>query len=162
MNKQPEITYATRSKIKDAFWKLYKVNPLNKVTVNMLSEKSGIHRSSFYRYYTDVYSVLEEIENDLFGIIFSNLEKVKGDRNNRDLSGGAEIMVNILVKHSEKLYFLLGENGDPAFRKKFVETVKNQLFENTVNISEQNTDYYVNLLFSNMLFNFNYWYEHKE
>ncbi len=162
MNKQPEITDATRNRIKDSFWELYKATPLNKITVNMVSEKSGIHRSSFYRYYTDVYGVLEEIEKDLFGIILQSLKAMKENRAEINLEGGAEVMVNILVRHSEKLYYLLGENGDSDFRKKFVETIKNLLFEEAENNSIENADYYVNLLFSNMLFNFDYWYEHKE
>ena len=57
---------ATKEKITAALILLLGTNDLNRITVAQICEKSGIHRSTFYRHYRDVYSVLEELEKNVF------------------------------------------------------------------------------------------------
>lgn len=64
MNKQPEITEATRNTFIEAFCELYKVKPIEKITVKELVSKAGYSRATFYNYFNDVYELLEYVEND--------------------------------------------------------------------------------------------------
>ena len=54
----------TRSAIIQAFWKLYLQKEISKITVRDLTEMTGIHRATFYRYYDSMYAVLESIKQD--------------------------------------------------------------------------------------------------
>ena len=57
---------ATKEKITAALIKLLEKKDLNRITVAQICDSCGIHRSTFYRHYSDVYAVLEEMENNIF------------------------------------------------------------------------------------------------
>lgn len=81
MNKQPEITEATRNTFIEAFCELYKSKPIEKITVKELIQKAGYSRATFYNYFKDAYDLLECVENDfissLLETITSNIEQNK-------------------------------------------------------------------------------------
>ena len=54
----------TETMIKKAFIELLKTKNISKITVNDLCQMSSVNRSTFYRYYLDVYDLCEKIEND--------------------------------------------------------------------------------------------------
>ena len=51
----------TKKAIIDSFIELSQTVPIDKITVTMISRQCGINRNTFYYYYQDVYSLLEEI-----------------------------------------------------------------------------------------------------
>lgn len=63
MRKNPEITAMTKQAFIDAFCLLSQGKPTEKITVRELSERAGYNRCTFYQYFSDVYAVLETIEN---------------------------------------------------------------------------------------------------
>ena len=65
MKKQPEVTAATRQKLMDAFWTLYKEKAIDKISIAEITNITGNNRGTFYHYFKDVYGVLEQIEGDL-------------------------------------------------------------------------------------------------
>lgn len=58
-------TEKTRNNIVNAFIELRAKKPLEKITVKELSSLARINKATFYRHYEDIYSLSEEIENDL-------------------------------------------------------------------------------------------------
>lgn len=63
MNKNSE---ETKERIKKAFIKLYKENRIEKITISQLTKESKVYRGTFYYYYTDIYDLLEQIEESFF------------------------------------------------------------------------------------------------
>lgn len=59
----------TKQRLKDAFWKEYEQHPIEKISVRMIVDDAGLHRSTFYLHYQDVYQVLDEIEAELVVLI---------------------------------------------------------------------------------------------
>ncbi|GEM_PF-212404 len=59
----------TKKAIIDSFIELSKTEPIEKITVTMISKHCGINRNTFYYYFQDVYSLMEEI-------IYSKSEKL--------------------------------------------------------------------------------------
>lgn len=68
------------ARIKDAFWELLEENDLKRITVNMLTQKAGCNRGTFYYHYDSldelIYSVIEEelldrngLPRALFGLL---------------------------------------------------------------------------------------------
>ncbi|GFZ33815.1 hypothetical protein CSC2_43410 [Clostridium zeae] len=104
----------------DAFWQLYSEKRIEKITIKDITIKAGYNRSTFYKYFTDVYDVLEQIESS----ILPDLEKHKDILmdTNKHLS-----LIHITeVYNRNKKYFvvLLGKNGDPAFHEKIKNVYK--------------------------------------
>ena len=54
----------TKKIIKDTFLSLLKEKEIGKITVSEICKLSDINRATFYRYYLDVYDLLEQIEQD--------------------------------------------------------------------------------------------------
>ena len=63
MNKNSE---ETKERIKKAFIKLYKENRIEKITISQLTKEAKVYRGTFYYYYTDIYDLLEQIEEKFF------------------------------------------------------------------------------------------------
>lgn len=59
-------TLFTQQMLKDACISLVEEKALSKITINELCEKAGVNRSTFYRYYQDIYALWESIEDDCF------------------------------------------------------------------------------------------------
>lgn len=60
----------------DAFAKLYKDIPIEKIKVRRITELAGYNRSTFYKYFTDVYAIREFLELHIITIIKSTLKSV--------------------------------------------------------------------------------------
>jgi len=54
----------TKKAIRDAFFVLAKTNDINKIKVSEISQIADINRKTFYLHYVDIYSLLEEIEEE--------------------------------------------------------------------------------------------------
>lgn len=74
MNKNPEITARTKETIAKAFCILYSEKSIDKITVKEITDKAGYNRSTFYQHFTDIYNLLEYVENDLISRIKSGIE----------------------------------------------------------------------------------------
>ena len=133
MKKQPEITAATRRKIMDAFWTLYKEKAIEKISIAEITRITGNNRGTFYHYFKDVYAVLEQIEADLLQQV--NREVSEAFRNSpyaageRDLDWLYSVSMPIFKRHEEKIFTLLGKNGDPKFTGVFRESIRAILIE---------------------------------
>ena len=55
----------TKRAIRNAFAKLMVEKDINDITVVELAETADINRKTFYNYYSGVYQVVEDIENDI-------------------------------------------------------------------------------------------------
>ncbi|MEI2394163.1 MULTISPECIES: TetR/AcrR family transcriptional regulator [Paenibacillus] len=77
MKKQPEITEKTRQNFIDVFCELYSQKPIEKISVQEIAKKSGYNRSTFYQYFTDIYELLDSVENDLLNYIKEELANKK-------------------------------------------------------------------------------------
>ena len=65
MKKQPQQTAQTRKKLMDSFWKLYCDDGIDRVTVGAVAKDAGYNRGTFYEYFTDVYDLLDQLEDEL-------------------------------------------------------------------------------------------------
>ena len=83
----------TKKIIKDTFLNLLKEKEISKITVSEICKLSDINRATFYRYYLDIYDLLEKIEQDFI------LELVNATENQNDTS------VSLYTKEILKVFF---------------------------------------------------------
>lgn len=55
----------TKKLLAEALLDLLATKPIEKISIQQLSNKAGVNRSTFYLHYPDIYHLLEEIENHL-------------------------------------------------------------------------------------------------
>ena len=119
VKKQPEVTAQTRQNLIDAFWSLYKIRRIEKITVREITQLAGYNRSTFYEYFLDVYDVLEQLEKSIMPQIpdfppmdFPIVNGTSG------IPFPAETFMELYKTYNEYYTVLLGDNGDSAFMGK--------------------------------------------
>ncbi|MDF2822406.1 MAG: Transcriptional regulator [Clostridiales bacterium] len=121
MKKQPAVTAHTKQNLIDSFWSLYCEKRLEKITVKEITQKAGYNRGTFYEYFTDVYDVLEQIEQSLIPTI-EELPPIVMPNKNIDMPFG--MFMSLYEKNNKYYSVLLGDNGDPAFASKLKNSTK--------------------------------------
>lgn len=127
MKKQSETTKRTRRIFIDAFWALVKEKPISKIAVNELTRRTSYNRGTFYEYFLDIDDLVTNAEEDLLdelkqAILQVMPESGSGNTIPRRPSEKADSLENLFQivfnAVNEKIYLLLGPNGDSAFFSK--------------------------------------------
>jgi AcrR family transcriptional regulator len=162
MKKQPEITERTRQNLIDAFWQLYCLKRIDNITVKEITDKAGYNRGTFYEYFSDVYDVLEQIEDSLL----PNFEELPPRiLPSPELSLPINVFVKMYEKHSKYYVVLLGDNGDPSFQSKMKNRLKPMLlqaFGGTNGAQDDfRLDYTIEYILSAMIGILSYWFRQE-
>lgn len=158
MNKQPSVTAQTRQNLMDAFWEIYIVKRIEKITVKEITDKAGYNRGTFYEYFPDVYHLLDEIESSLIPSVeeLPAFSTPYGD----NLGTPLENLLELYKKHIKYYSVLLGEKGDPAFSLRLKNQIKASLIAFLKTKTEYNIelDYTLEYILSAMIGVMNYWF----
>lgn len=127
----------TQRHIRNIFLELYAEKGIDGVTINELCRQAGIVKSTFYTYFEDKYSVLDEIEKELLDSLSnvnSNLEDLEvtpvlmGD----PLPQASET-VDFILAHLDEYQAIMGPKGDPSFeirwRRNIATSFKNRFIK---------------------------------
>lgn len=113
MKKQPEVTEKTKQKFEDAFWALAVEKPISKIAVSEIAKRAGYNRSTFYEYFVDTDDLLDKIETKLIEEVKQIIQPaLPGIKSLESLFPMTFSAMN------EKMYLLMGPNGDSAFLAK--------------------------------------------
>lgn len=119
MNKQPEITDATRRAFIDAYFQVRRKKELSKITVRDITEITGNNRSTFYRYFEDMYALnaafLESVYSELGQEILKSLNNIRSEE--------------IFADNLGKIYERWGPYIDLLFSDQYKNGVHEQLKE---------------------------------
>ena len=119
MKKQPQVTEQTRANLRQAFWELYLEEPLEKITVKQITDRAGYNRATFYLYFKDMYDVLQQIEDELLGMLERLLHERLMREKEADFSAHVGVLLEIARRYGPQFSVLLGDRGDPAFARRF-------------------------------------------
>lgn len=122
----------TQDKIRKAVIELMGEIDFLKITVRMVTEKSGVSRSTFYRYYDSVDAVVLEMENEILDIMDSlnRISLIDTNLKNKGESTYSRLARSSVLKEYETFNLVInGPHGDAGFRKKCIATIKKHLSE---------------------------------
>ncbi len=162
MKKQPHITAQTRENLVDAFWSLYCEQRIEKITVKDIANKAGYNRGTFYEYFTDVYDVLDYIENSLIPTL-DELPPVSIQTGS--LGMPLDSFMELYQQNNKYFSVLLGDKGDPSFASKLKNSIKPTLvnvFADKPNINQMELDYIIEYTLSAMIGIMSYWFKQAE
>lgn len=110
-------TRYTKTVIKSSLIALLKVKPLKKVTVKEICGLAEINRATFYKYYRDVFDLVEQLEQNFLEELSRD---IRGDTPH-DFKGTFTLIL-IRIKADGELYrILFSENGDKAFPERIFD-----------------------------------------
>jgi len=114
----------TKKQLRQGLAKLMSNKSINEITVKELVEEVDINRSTFYLHYTDIYDMLEKIENELMeeimSIITFNEENLK---DKEDSYPFLEKLFTMLDNNRDICKALIGPHGDMSFVTKIEEYI---------------------------------------
>ena len=114
MKKQPEKTAQTKQSMIEAFWQIAKIRGLGNVTISEITKKAGLNRGTYYVYFTDLNDLLYQAEDEIIQDLRTKMHAfaANGQPDIRMLTTQA---TQTIGQYDEKLFLLLGRNGDPLF-----------------------------------------------
>jgi len=107
----------TKTVIRKNFFLLLKEYPINKISVKSICELAEINRATFYRYYSDPYDLMKQIENEFI----ASLQMLIKNADNKKITETVLIILEALKQKSEEYAVLISENGDPHFFNRVIE-----------------------------------------
>lgn len=163
MRKQPQITERTRQLFIEAFWILYRESSVGQIKIGELSAKAGYNRSTFYEYFTDIYDLLHQAEDVLIDEFKqSAVEKFPNGILNLDSESIIRVLVEIFDLLGDKLFLIIGENGDPSFQDKLRTQVKPFLQQMSGKNLGKYSDYVSTFSFSGAMGLLKFWHENRK
>ena len=122
MEKKPDRRIRrTKALLRHGLAKLMTEKSVNEVTVKELVDLVDINRSTFYLHYTDIYNMLEKVEDELFEEILHTISTHPVSPFNKDSFPFIEDIFAILFDNREICAALLGPHGDIGFLHRIEE-----------------------------------------
>ena len=122
MEKKPDRRIPrTRAQLRHGLALLMEQKSVKEVTVKELTDLVNINRSTFYLHYTDIYHMLESIENELFEDILRTIHAHPVSPFNERSFPFIEDIFAILFDNREICPALLGPHGDITFLNRIEE-----------------------------------------
>ncbi len=148
----------TKGIIKETFLNLLEEKEVNKITVSEICKIADINRATFYRYYLDVYDLLEKIENEFI----EELKQVPFLTNNEySLSSLATELLNIFLENKKLVTIIFRKNTDIYILNDILEGIHNKYKYKWLNdfpdLDENEISYANIFAFNGSLGIVNYW-----
>ena len=115
MNKSESKYFNTAVRMDEALLELLEKKDFAYITVKEICEKAGVNRSTFYLHYTDIYQMLESIEDELEGEINQIVNNHPVDSYYKESFPMIKEILEVLWDNRDICNALLGSNGDMAF-----------------------------------------------
>jgi len=133
MNKSGDLNRSvsrTKALIKDSFLALAQDKQFSKISVNEITKKANISRSTFYLHYCDTYDLIDQIENETIQKISDAFAKINRNQYIPGQHPQHTAVIRVLSENREICAFLLGKNGDSSFYQKLIDALTNNFFMN--------------------------------
>ena len=119
----------TKKAIRAAFTKLVAKEDINHITIKELADEADISRKTFYFYYTSVWDIAEEIQNEIADKLFAII-----DENGLALEEESYQLIYEKFKESiqndyQLLISILNASNNPSIREKTIKHFKELLLK---------------------------------
>ena len=148
----------TKKTIKDTLLSLLNTKEINKITVSEICKIADINRATFYRYYLDVYDLLEQIQNE-FVLELKNTYYNK--KSNITISSFTLEFLDVFQNNKDLVKVLFNTKNNINFLNEILELAysecKNKWKLDIPDLSNKNIDYAAVFIFNGGLGVINYW-----
>ena len=147
----------TKKVIKDTLIDLLYEKELNKITVSEICKIADINRATFYRYYLDVYDLLNKIQLDFV----NELKSIAKTDDKYSVSSFSKELLTVFYQNKELVKVLFNTNNNVYFLNDILELAYarcKEIWEKELpNISEEDIEYASIYIFNGALGVVNFW-----
>ncbi|MBQ1838387.1 MAG: TetR/AcrR family transcriptional regulator [Ruminococcus sp.] len=151
----------TKRAIRNAFAKLMTEKDINDITIIELAEAADINRKTFYNYYSGVYQVVEEIEQDIsrsYDALLGNVEF----RQSMDAPYSLFERFSTLINMDPEFFgYLLSMDGNTVLITRIMRLLKDKTCEKMVaqlDIAKYKANIMIDYVLSGMLSVYQHWF----
>ncbi|GAA0116235.1 TetR/AcrR family transcriptional regulator [Clostridium senegalense] len=138
----------TKKRLEDILFNLLKVKDINKITVKEITTLADINRSTFYDHYSDIYDLLESVQNKiLYDINAINKNITINSFNNSDLNQ-LSILLKYIKDNKEVFKILLNGHGNMQFMASFRRIITEKFLKDVIGKSTHINKEHYNLISS--------------
>lgn len=149
----------TKKIIKNTFIELVSQKDIKKITVSEICTKADINRATFYRYYLDVFDLLDTIKKE-FETELKNAYMPKTESENTVINF-AKAMLEVFLENKELVKMLFNTNNGLYFLNNILEIAytrcKEKWEKDLPNIKETDMEYASIFIFNGALGVINFW-----
>ena len=129
----------TKRVIQENFLLLLKEKPIGKITVAEICAMADVNRCTFYQHYSDIYDLLEQLEDDLYNK-FTNIQPLTKEHTFESITAS---VITLIYQTRELGIVLLGDNGDTPFLEKLLDFCRQNTFTKykTMKIPEKDWEF---------------------
>lgn len=122
MNKQDRRSRRTEDALLRALAELLKRKELRSISVNELVQLAGLHRSTFYTHYSDIYALYHQTE-EKFLAVYQDLLK---ESELHDYTGIFRSILSYMDENRVASEMFFGPHAEPTFRNRLTEFIIEQ------------------------------------
>lgn len=154
----------TKASILNALIALSKEKELNEISIRELTEVAHIHRNTFYLHYTDVDSVLAEVEETMCSVVKEMAEQFTGKELLTHVGTLLQEVFQYLYEEREKCVLMMKGRGKVSSGKMLLESVFEKYLQNfPVEINKDSFEFQAQFYYctAGALGIIRYWMEHE-
>lgn len=149
----------TKKIIKDTFLDLLAIKDIKKISVSEICSKADINRATFYRYYLDVFDLLDSIKKE-FEIELKNAYAPENENENTVLNF-SKAMLTVFLENKELVKILFTSNNGLYFLNNILELAytrcKEKWEKDLPNLPIEDMEYASIFIFNGALGVVNFW-----
>ncbi|MCD8118723.1 MAG: TetR/AcrR family transcriptional regulator [Lachnospiraceae bacterium] len=144
MNRQPNITTATKEAFVSAFFQLAQEKNIHQITIHEITDLAGYNRTTFYRYFEDVYALIEYAEDCFFQSTRKTLEEdSEGHAMNRHFF---ETFIHCIQESRARISILMSEQNLSHFIRRMQENLTEDIRSQVADTPKK--EFITNMFFS--------------
>lgn len=117
----------TKRAIRNAFAKLLCEKDIDKITIKDIADTADINRKTFYNYYSGVYQIIDEIENEVVENIDTAIQDVDTNEYLKNPNAIFSRITETINKDLDFYGYLLSMNTNVSLFSKIVDLLKEKL-----------------------------------
>jgi len=150
----------TKKAIRNAFASLVTEKDFREITVSELAERAEINRKTFYNYYDGIYSVVEEIQNEILDLFDTAMNEIEFRAGESSAYVIFERLATVINSDLDFYLQLLQMRGSERLMDRIVEVLKaktKKLLTDQVSIDADRIDLMLDFAFSGMISVYTRW-----
>ena len=151
----------TKHAIKEAFAKLLTQKDINDITIRDIAAEANINRKTFYNYYSGIYEVVGEIEDDIVRLIDKEVTGIGFQNSLQSPYLIFEKLTKVINTDTDFFGYLLGMNANVSLESKIADLLKSKFkmfVLQDVEISELRLNLMTEFIISGMVAVYRRWF----
>ena len=151
----------TKRAIHAAMSKLLEDKPIDEITVTELSEAAEINRKTFYNYYSSVYMVAEEMEDEIVARFDETLRRIDFDTLLKDPQTTFNTLARLIASDLDFYGNILTKRNQVIFLQKIISSLKERvmtLYASQISADAELVEYVLEYIVAGMVSVYQRWF----